>query len=153
MLYKITAPEKNYKGVTSGIVFTKGEAIAELDVFSLEWFKEKGYTVEKTGKPNEKLKKEKTETTGKVETPEAGATGEQNTETPEDGDEKTKADLLEEAKALGIENIRSKATKAEIEKLINDKRIELEALESEGNSNNEDPEAGATGDEDPEKGE
>ena len=61
--------------------------------------------------------------------------------------------MLEEAKALGIENIRSKATKAEIEDLINDKKIELEALAGDGNSDNENPEAGEAGDEDPEKGE
>lgn len=47
-MYKITAPEKHYNGVTSGIVFTNGIGIAELDAFSKDWFLSKGYTVEET---------------------------------------------------------------------------------------------------------
>lgn len=155
-MYKITAPENHYKGVTSGIVFANGTATAELDAFTKDWFIGKGYNVEEIkttttpvpqGTPNED--------------PEAG----KNVGNP---DEKplTKAELLEKAKALGIENIKSKPTNAELEELIAAKEAELKAAElekeNEGESGNvdpeagtpnEDPEAGEQGNEDPEKGE
>ncbi len=156
-MYKITAPEKFYKGVTSGIVFVNGTATAELDAFTKDWFISKGYNVEDIKAPT-------------VATPEAGTTNED----PENGNntgnqgEKplTKAELMEKAKALGIENIKSKITNAELEELIANKEAELKAAElekdNEGESGNVDPEAGTTnedpeageqGNEDPEKGE
>lgn len=50
-MYKITAPEKFYKGVTSGIVFVNGTATAELDAFTKDWFISKGYDVEEIKAP------------------------------------------------------------------------------------------------------
>ncbi len=167
-MLKITSPEKHYNGVTSGVTFTNGVAIAELDNFSKEWFIEKGYIVEETDTP-----KVETPVVNPVnENPEAGEQGSNqdesnNNDSLKGNDDtskpKTKAELLEEAKELGIEGIRNKATNKEIEDLIADKKAELEALGDNGASNdgnpeagnneNENPETGATGDEDPEKGE
>ena len=142
-MYKINAPEKHYKGVTSGIVFVNGTATAELDTFSKDWFLSKGYTLEE-------IKDTPTAKAGApVEDPEAGKnTG--NQEKPV-----TKAELLEKAKALGIE-VKSKATNAELEKLIADKEAEIAAAELKAqeelkNRSEEDPEAG-TPVEDPEAG-
>lgn len=143
-MFKINAPEKHYKGVTSGIVFVNGTATAELDTFSKDWFLSKGYTLEE-------IKDTPTAKTGTpVEDPEAGKnTG--NQEKPV-----TKAELLEKAKSLGIE-VKSKATNAELEKLIADKGAEIKAAELKAqeelkNSGAEDPEAG-TPVTDPEAGE
>lgn len=143
-MFKINAPEKNYKGVTSGIVFVNGTATAGLDTFSKDWFLSKGYTLEK-------IKDTPAAKTGiPVDDPEAG----KNT----DNQEKpiTKAELLEKAKGLGIE-VKSKATNAELKKLIADKEAEIAAAELKAqeelkNSGAKDPEAGAPVD-DPEAGE
>ena len=68
-MFKINAPEKHYKGVTSGIVFVNGTATAELDTFSKDWFLSKGYTLEE-------IKDTPTAKTGApVEDPEAGTQG------------------------------------------------------------------------------
>lgn len=65
-MFKITAPEKHYKGVTSGIAFTNGTAIAELDAFTKDWFISKGYSLEE-------IKETPIANTGApVEDPEAG---------------------------------------------------------------------------------
>ena len=45
-MFKITAPEKSYNGVSSNIAFVNGVAIAELDPFTREWFLSKGYSLE-----------------------------------------------------------------------------------------------------------
>ena len=46
-MYKISSKEKNYNGLTSGIVFNKGVATVEsLDTFTKNWFIQKGYIVE-----------------------------------------------------------------------------------------------------------
>lgn len=164
-MIKIKTPVIGYNGIDCGVRFENGIGVAEdLSEHVINWFKDQGYTVEETDEPIEK----EPEATPEVENTDNGEAGD---DVPEDNDagepevpeagEKSKAELLEEAKALGIENIRSKATKAEIEDLINDKKIELEALESNGDSNEdpeagkeeETPEAGEVGDEDPEKGE
>ena len=156
-MFKINAPEKHYKGVTSGIVFVNGTATAELDTFSKDWFLSKGYTLEE-------IKDTPTAKAGApVEDPEAGKnTG--NQEKPV-----TKAELLEKAKALGIE-VKSKATNAELEKLIADKEAEIVAAElkaqeelknsgaedpptAKAGAPVEDPEAGTQGNGDSEKGE
>lgn len=139
-MVKIIAPEKNYKGVTSGIVFVNGIATAEIDAFTKDWFISKGYTLEEL---------EFTPTGEQNEDPEAGTTN-NVVEKPI-----TKAELLEKAKALGIE-VKSKATNAELEKLIADKEAEIAAAELKAqeelkNSGAEDPEAGAPV-EDPEAG-
>lgn len=42
---KITAPNKEYNGVSAGVQFSKGEAETE-DKYLIEWFKEHGYCVE-----------------------------------------------------------------------------------------------------------
>lgn len=157
-MYKITAPEKFYKGVTSGIVFVNGTATAELDAFTKDWFISKGYDVEEIKAP----------TTATI--PKTGTTNEDpekrnNAGNPEEKP-LTKAELMEKAKGLGIENIKSKITNAELEELIANKEAELKAAElekdNEGESGNVDPEAGTTnedpeageqGNEDPEKGE
>lgn len=160
-MIKIKTPVIGYNGIDCGVRFENGEATVEtLLPHVLAYFRVHGYIVE-----------EDEVQVVEEETPEADNTdnGESNPEenndagepeVPEAG-EKTKAELLEEAKALGIENIRSKATKDEIQELINDKKIELEALAGNGDSNEdpeagneeETPEAGEAGDEDPEKGE
>ncbi len=134
-MFKINAPEKNYKGVTSGIAFSNGTATAELDAFTKDWFLSKGYTLEE-------IKSTPVVNAGApVTDPEAGKnTGDQ--EKPI-----TKAELLKKAKELGIE-VKSKATNAELEKLIADKEAEiaaaaLKAQEELKNSGAEDPEAGA----------
>ncbi|MBO5475527.1 MAG: hypothetical protein J5982_03345 [Bacilli bacterium] len=153
-MYKITAPEKFYKGVTSGIVFVNGTATAELDAFTKDWFISKGYEVEEiktTAAPQGKSN----------EDPNAGKNTDNQGEKP-----LTKAELVEKAKALGIENIKNKITNAELEELIANKEAELKAAElekeNEGESgnvdpeagkSNEDPNAGEQGKEDPEKGE
>ncbi len=134
-MFKINAPEKNYKGVTSGIAFSNGTATAELDAFTKDWFLSKGYTLEE-------IKSTPVANNGApVTDPEAGKnTGDQ--EKPI-----TKAELVKKAKELGIE-VKSKATNAELEKLIADKEAEiaaaaLKAQEELKNSGTEDPEAGA----------
>ena len=153
-MFKINAPEKHYKGVTSGIVFVNGTATAELDTFSKDWFLSKGYTLEE-------IKDTPTAKTGTpVEDPEAGKnTG--NQEKPI-----TKVELLEKAKELGIE-VKSKATNAELEKQIAEKEAEIasaalraqEELKKSGVDDPEagapvtDPEAGEQGNGDSEKGE
>ena len=79
-MYKITAPEKFYKGVTSCIVFVNGTATAELDAFTNDWFISKGYDVVEINAP----------TTATI--PKAGTTnedpeaGEQGNEDPEKGE-------------------------------------------------------------------
>ena len=87
-----------------------------------------------------KISKEDSKT-GEETTPKSEENLDNNQETEDLDKDKTKAELLEEAKALGIENIRSKATKDEIEKLIADKKVELEVLES-NDSDKEDPKTG-----------
>lgn len=68
-MFKIIAPEKNYKGVISGIAFVNGIANAELDAFSKDWFLSKGYTLEE-------IKDTHTAKAGApVEDPEAGTQG------------------------------------------------------------------------------
>ena len=131
-MFKITAPEKSYNGVSSNIAFVNGVAIAELDPFTREWFLSKGYSLEE-------IKQEKPKTT-----PEAG-----NPETGENVKEPTKAELTARAEELGIE-IKGKLTNNQIKELIANKEAELKALEDK------DPEAGnpETGENgDPEKGE
>ncbi|MBR4693992.1 MAG: hypothetical protein IKP07_04200 [Bacilli bacterium] len=156
-MIKIKTPVIGYNGIDCGVRFENGEATVEtLLPHVLAYFRVHGYIVEEDEVQEVQVVEE--------ETPEADNTdnGESNPEenndagepeVPETGEEKSKAELLEEAKALGIENIRSKATKDEIIQLINDKKVELEALADNGNSDNENPEAGEAGDEDPEKGE
>lgn len=156
-MIKIKTPVIGYNGIDCGVRFENGEATVEtLLPHVLAYFRVHGYIVEEDEVQVVQVVEE--------ETPEADNTdnGESNPEenndagepeVPEAGEEKSKAELLEEAKALGIENIRSKATKDEIIQLINDKKVELEALADNGNSDNENPEAGEAGDEDPEKGE
>ena len=156
-MIKIKTPVIGYNGIDCGVRFENGEATVEtLLPHVLAYFRVHGYRVEEDEVQVVQVVEE--------ETPEADNTdnGESNPEenndagepeVPEAGEEKSKAELLEEAKALGIENIRSKATKDEIIQLINDKKVELEALADNGNSDNENPEAGEAGDEDPEKGE
>ena len=143
-MVKIIAPEKNYKGVTSGIVFVNGIATAEIDAFTKDWFISKGYTLEE-------LEFTPTPTGEQNEDPEAGTTN-NVVEKPI-----TKAELIEKAKALGIE-VKSKATNADIQKLIDAKEAELEAeakklaaINATENSGNVDPEAGEQN-EDPEAG-
>ena len=157
-MIKIKTPVIGYNGIDCGVRFENGIGVAEdLSEHVINWFKDQGYTVEETDEPKAK----EPETTPETDNTDNGEAGydvpEDNNagipEVPETGEDKTRAELLEEAKALGIENIRSKATKGEIEQLINDKKIELEALADNGNSDNENPKAGETGDEDPEKGE
>ena len=60
MDYKITAPNQSYNGESAGVYFINGVGIAK-DGKSVDWFKEKGYTVEaieekgkKKGKQEEK---------------------------------------------------------------------------------------------------
>ena len=141
-MIKISTPVQGYNGIDCGVRFENGFAEVEtLSEHVINWFKDHGYTVE--GEPTVEAN------------PEAG---ENSGEQP-----KTKAQLIEEAKELGIENIKSKATNAEIEKLIADKKAELEALENnDGNPESGNPETGAPagnpesgelGNEDPEKGE
>ena len=141
-MIKISTPVQGYNGIDCGVRFENGFAEVEtLSEHVINWFKDHGYTVE--GEPTVEAN------------PEAG---ENSGEQP-----KTKAQLIEEAKELGIENIKSKATNAEIEKLIADKKAELEALENnDGNPKSGNPETGAPagnpesgelGNEDPEKGE
>ncbi len=156
-MIKIKTPVPGYNGIDCGVRFENGEATVEsLLPHVLAWFKTQGYTVEEDEVQEEvpvieESTPEADNTDNGDEDPENNDAGE--SEEPEAGEEKTKAELLEEAKALGIENIRSKATKDEIIQLINDKKVELEALADNGNSDNENPEAGEAGDEDPEKGE
>lgn len=45
MDYKIKAPNKSYNGESAGVHFVNGEGIAK-NGKSIEWFREKGYTVE-----------------------------------------------------------------------------------------------------------
>ncbi len=126
-MFKITAPEKSYNGVSSNIAFVNGVAIAELDPFTREWFLSKGYSLEE-------IKQEKPKAT-----PETG----------ENVKEPTKAELTARAEELGIE-IKGKLTNNQIKELIANKEAELKALEDK------DPEAGnpETGENgDPEKGE
>lgn len=157
-MIKISTPVPGYNGIDCGVRFENGIGVAEdLSEHVINWFKDQGYTVEETDEPKVK-EPEATPETDNTDNGEAGDNVPEDNnagepEVPETGEDKTRAELLEEAKALGIENIRSKATKAEIEDLINDKKIELEALAGDGNSDNENPEAGEAGDEDPEKGE
>ncbi len=143
-MYKISSKEKNYNGLTSGIVFNKGVATVEsLDTFTKNWFIQKGYIVEEIkSTDSDTVEKTKEDSkTGEETTPKSEENLDNNQETEDLDKDKTKAELLEEAKALGIENIRSKATKDEIEKLIADKKVELEALES-NDSDKEDPKTG-----------
>lgn len=147
-MIKISTPVQGYNGIDCGVRFENGFAEVEtLSEHVINWFKDHGYTVE--GEPTVEAN------------PEAG---ENSGEQP-----KTKAQLIEEAKELGIENIKSKATIAEIEKLIADKKEELEALgnadpetsnpedgEENGDSNETpeaNPEAGEQGNEDSKGGE
>lgn len=66
MDYKIKAPNKSYNGESAGVHFVNGEGIAK-NGKSIEWLREKGYTVEaievaKTSndqKPNDKKLKGK----------------------------------------------------------------------------------------------
>lgn len=157
-MIKIKTPVIGYNGIDCGVRFENGIGVAEdLSEHVINWFKDQGYTVEETDEPIEK----EPEATPEVENTDNGEAGDDvpedndagEPEVPEAGEEKSKAELLEEAKALGIENIRSKATKDEIIQLINDKKVELEALADNGNSDNENPEAGEAGDDVPEKGE
>lgn len=152
-MYKITAPEKFYKGVTSGIVFNNGTAAAEIDAFTKDWFISKGYQVE-----------EIKDTTTFNAAPQGNEDPNVGNNTGNQGEKPlTKAELMEKAKALGIEEINSKTTNAKLEELIANKETELKAAEldkdNEGNSGttapqgNEDPNAGAQGNEDPTKGE
>ena len=149
-MIKITTPVQGYTGTDCGIIFENGSATVEtLSEHVYNWFKTHGYTVEG-------------ELDVPVTDPEAG-----KTEQP-----KTKAELIEEAKALGIENIKSKATVAELQELIANKKAELEAAASgsedpnasnpeNGEENGEpengdpvtDPEAGEQGNEDSKGGE
>lgn len=147
-MVKITAPEKGYSGVTSGVTFTRGVANAEIDAFTKSWFESKGYIIEEMEDNN---------------TPATSQTG-APAGNPEKEEKKplTKAELTEIATGLGIE-IKGKLTNAEIEKLIADKKAELEALSNnDGNPETGNPETGAPagnpesgelGNEDPEKGE
>lgn len=142
-MIKIKTPVNGYNGVDCGVRFENGKAEVEaLSDHVLNWFIAQGYTVE--------LEEVEAPLTPN-EDPEAG----KNAGNP---DEKplTKAELLEKAKALGIENIKSKPTNAELEELIAAKEAELKATElekeNEGESGNVDPEAG-TPNEDPEAGE
>ncbi|MBQ2870923.1 hypothetical protein IJE86_04425 [bacterium] len=147
-MVKIIAPEKGYRGLVSGIVFTDGIGTAEIDAFTKEWFLSKGYTIEEI------------EDNTPAATSETGAPA----GNPEKEEVKplTKAELTKIATDLGIE-VKSKATNAEIEKLIADKKAELEALSNnDGNPETGNPETGAPagnpesgelGNEDPEKGE
>lgn len=173
-MIKIKTPVIGYNGIDCGVRFENGIGVAEdLSEHVINWFKDQGYTVEETDEPKAK-EPETTPETDNIDNGEAGDdVPEDNNagipEVPETGDEKSKAELLEEAKALGIENIRSKATKAEIEKLIADKKEELEALgnadpetsnpeagEENGDSNETpeaNPEAGEQGNEDSKGGE
>lgn len=154
-MIKIKTPVIGYNGIDCGVRFENGIGVAEdLSEHVINWFKDQGYTVEETDEPKAK----EPETAPKADNTDNGDEDPENNdagepEVPEAGEEKSKAELLEEAKALGIENIRSKATKDEIIQLINDKKVELEALADNGNSDNENPKAGEAGDEDPEKGE
>ena len=163
-MIKIKTPVPGYNGIDCGVRFENGEATVETLLPHVEsYFRVHGYIVESDEVEEVEVIEEETPEADNTDNGESNP-GENNDagepEVPEAG-EKSKAELLEEAKALGIENIRSKATKAEIEELINDKKIELEALESNGDSNEdpeagkeeETPEAGEVGDEDPEKGE
>lgn len=134
-MFKIIAPEKHYKGVTSGIVFSNGIATAELDAFTKDWFINKGYTLEE-------IKDTPVVNTGTPVTDPGAGKNTGNTEKPI-----TKAELIGKAKELGIE-VKSKATNAELEKLIADKEAEIAAAELKAqeelkNSGAKNPEAGA----------
>lgn len=160
-MIKISTPVPGYNGIDCGIRFENGLGIVEkLPKHIIEWFRVQGYIVEEdevvVEAPvviNESNKEPENDNNENV-----GGNKDEDPKNEESDNEKTKAELLEEAKVLGIENIRSKATKAEIEQLINDKKIELEALAGNGDSDNgdsgdEDLKDKEPENEDPEKGE
>lgn len=79
---KVYAPLKDYNGISASVTFVNG--VGETDNENLlEWFEEKGYTVERDEKPKRgKKAKEETEGTSEGETSE-GTTEEVSEEVAE----------------------------------------------------------------------
>lgn len=44
--YKILAPNKEYTGISAGVSFVNGEGYTQ-DIWLVDWFKNKGYEIEK----------------------------------------------------------------------------------------------------------
>lgn len=123
----IKTPVAGYNGIDCGVKFENGVGVVDtLAEHVINWFKDQGYIVEidkslegqKSNSENLEIQQELND-----ESPEPTPVVSQDNTS-----DKTIDELKKEAKALGIESIRNKATKAEIIKLINDKKLELEAL-------------------------
>ena len=87
---KVYAPLQDYNGISASVTFVNG--VGETDNENLlEWFEEKGYTVEREEKPKRGKK-----TKGATEETSEGATEETSEETSEGATEETTEGVAEE---------------------------------------------------------
>jgi hypothetical protein len=123
----IKTPVAGYNGIDCGVKFENGVGVVDtLAEHVINWFKDQGYIVEIDKSLEEK--KSNSEDLEIQQELNDGSPEPTPVVSQDNTSDKTIDDLKKEAKALGIESIRNKATKAEIIKLINDKKLELEAL-------------------------